>query len=314
MEHVPVLLDEALSLLKVREGGTYVDLTLGRGGHSRAILERIGNGILYAFDVDPSAIRESRKRLTETGARFELIEANFASVKEELGSRGVDSVDGIIMDLGVSSPDFDDPTRGFSYSKEGPLDMRMDPFLGLSAYDVVNSYSEKELVEILRDYGEEREARQIARAIVRSRESKPIGTTLELAGIVASSKSPRERSKKGHPAKQAFQAIRIEVNHELAVLEKVLEDIPSLLKEGGVAAVISFHSLEDRLVKKRFREVSRPRPSSRIDPSSYLRKEEEVAFLDLTPHPIVPSEEEKERNPRSASAKLRAIERKEKKP
>ena len=311
MEHIPVLLHEAIDLLSVKESGTYVDLTLGRGGHSEAILKRLGEkGRLFAFDVDPTAIAESAPRLELTGKHFQLIEANFATFEAELKRRGVKEVDGILMDLGVSSPDFDDPSRGFSYMEEGPLDMRMDPTLKESAFDVVNSYGERRLGDVIRLYGEDYEARKIAHAIVLARENGPIKTTTELAEIVVNAKSPKERAKKGHPAKQTFQAIRIEVNHELDVLEKALDSIPRMLAPGGRAAVISFHSLEDTLVKRAFRSLTRNEKVGRNDPNSYLISTSSPAFLDLTPRPIVPSLAEQSENRRSLSAKLRGIEKK----
>ena len=311
MEHVPVLLPEAIGLLAVKESGTYVDLTLGRGGHSEAILERLGpQGRLFAFDVDPTAILESTPRLTATGKSFQLINANFASFEAELKRRGVSEVDGILMDLGVSSPDFDDPERGFSYQKEGSLDMRMDPTLPVSAYDVVNTYPERRLGDVIRLYGEDYEARHIAHAIVMAREKGPIKTTKELAEIVVSAKSPKERAKKGHPAKQTFQAIRIEVNHELDALEMALMSIPRMLSPGGRAVIISFHSLEDTLVKRCFRSLTRNEKVGRNDPNSYLISSSSPLFLDLTPRPILPSLAEQEANRRSFSAKLRAIEKK----
>ncbi len=310
MEHVPVLLKEAIDLLDVKKDGTYVDLTLGRGGHSSAILSRLDKGRLFAFDVDPSAIYESRPRLESVGGNFEIIEANFAKFASELLKRGVTSVDGILADLGVSSPDFDDEKRGFSYSKDGPLDMRMDPSLPVSARDVVNRYDERRLSDIIYRYGEDPDARRIARAIVAAREEKEIATTLELAEIIKEAKSPKERAKKGHPAKQAFQAIRIEVNHELDVLEAMLGEIPGMLAPKGRAVVITFHSLEDRLVKRAFRSLTRPERGNRNDPSSLNSKTEEPEFIDLTPHPLVAGEEERKENRRSLSSKLRAIERK----
>lgn len=309
--HVPVLLEEAIASLNLKENGTYVDLTLGRAGHSLAILSKIPQGTLIAFDRDPIAIEESSRRIQEAGySNYRLIRANFADAKAELASLGIEQVDGILADLGVSSPQFDEASRGFSYREEGPLDMRMDPSSPLTAYRIVNTYSQKQIEDILFLYGEEKEARCIAYAICKARQKKPIETTLELSSIILSAKSPKERAKKGHPAKQSFQAIRIAVNGEEEALTALLNDGPALLKEGGRLSIITFMSLDDRLVKQAFRRLTTVE-GSRHGPA--LRPEDIPTpdFELATKKPIAPSPEELERNPRAASAKLRTLIRKE---
>lgn len=305
-EHISVLLPEALSLLHLKEDGIYLDLTLGRGGHSAAILSRISSGHLYAFDLDETAIAESRPRLEVIGNNFTLIHDNFANAKVALERLGVDKVDGILMDLGVSSPQFDDGERGFSYRYDAPLDMRMDQTNGASARDIVNNYPVGELIRVFREYGEDPDAPRVAHAIALARAQKPIETTGELVEIIKNAKPNSSLKKKGHPAKQIFQALRIETNDELGSLEAALESLPGMLKEGGVIAVITFHSLEDRIVKQTFRGLTRV-IGSRNAP--FLKEDSKPQYNDLTRHPIVPGEKELLANHRAASAKLRAIER-----
>lgn len=306
LTHFPVMLEESLSLLDVKDGKTYVDCTLGRAGHSSAILKRIPSGRLIAFDSDIEAINQSRPKLREIGDNFTLIHSNFAYLAGELASRGIGKVDGIFADLGVSSPQFDDPSRGFSYREDAPLDMRMDQSQSLTAAKLVETASLAELTKIFRDYGEEKDAYPLAKAICRARNKVPIQTTFQLVDIIKSVKSPKELAKKGHPAKQAFQALRIAVNREEEALEKLLEVGPSLLNPGGVLAIISFMSLDDRLIKNRFRELC-VEEGSRHLPSLLESKQ----FVLLTRKPILPSPEELEQNRRSLSAKLRAIKKKE---
>ena len=303
--HEPVLLGEALRLLDVRPGGTYLDLTLGRGGHSEGILRLLkGEGRLLSFDVDPEAIEEGGRRLSALPGEHEVLRANFRDFLWEIRSRGIDKVDGILADLGVSSPQFDEGERGFSYRTEAPLDMRMDPTKGKSAQDLLRESDERSLRRILLEYGEERDAGRIAHLIVRKREEgRPVLTTGDLVDVVREAKGPRGIHGKGHPAKQTFQALRIAVNDELGALEDMLRDIPEALSVGGVAAIITFHSLEDRLVKRRFRGLSR------IEGSRHRPVDEVPSFEDLTPRPTLPSEEELERNRRAKSAKLRAVRR-----
>ena len=305
-KHVSVLLEPSIEALDIHEDGVYVDLTLGRAGHSAEILKKLKSGHLYAFDLDERAIEQSRERLSGISENFTLIHASFASLKEELESRGVSKVDGILADLGVSSPQFDDGSRGFSYRFDAKLDMRMDTSQRLSAYEVVNGYDEMELCRVLRDYGEEQDARAIARNIVKARAKSPIVTTFDLVEIVKASKSPKVLAKKGHPAKQTFQALRIEVNGEATSLRQMLLDAPDMLKVGGRLAVITFMSLDDRATKQRFHELSTIEGSRH---GIVLRPEEmsKPRFSLLTRKPILPSEEELAENPRSASAKLRVL-------
>ena len=300
-DHVSVLLNEAIELLNVREGGTYIDGTLGRGGHSKKILERLGSGKLYCFDLDEKAIEESKEVLKDHD-NVVYIHDNFMNM-----NKYVKEADGIILDLGVSSPQFDEGDRGFSYRYEGPLDMRMDQSSKLNAYEVVNSYRKEDLVRILYDYGEERNAVRIAEAIVKARGSKPIETTLELVGVIKEALPQKTLSKKGHPAKQTFQALRIEVNHELDSLSCFLSNFNQILAHEGRAVIITFHSLEDRMVKRRFRELSTVEDDKRV-----FRLPEEIEkaeYVLLNRKAIAPSAEETEKNPRARSAKLRGIER-----
>ena len=243
-KHISVMPEKAIELLDVKEGGIYVDGTLGRGGHSKLILQKLGKGKLYCFDLDVEAIEESKEVLKDYD-NVVYIHDNFANM-----NRYVDKVDGILLDLGVSSPQFDEAQRGFSYRNDGPLDMRMNKEDRLSAYEVVNSYDEETLVRVLWDYGEERNARRIARSIV---ENRPLNTTLELVEAIKKALPAKVLSKKGHPAKQSFQALRIEVNNELDSLKKFLNEFDAILNKEGRVVIITFHSLEDRLVKRAFR-------------------------------------------------------------
>lgn len=305
-KHISVLLEESIKALNLKEDSTIVDCTLGYGGHSSYILQRIKRGALFAFDQDSEAIRHSTERLKAIGTNFTIINSNFVNLKEELAKRGVEKVDGILFDLGVSSPQLDDASRGFSYHEDARLDMRMNKDNPLSAYEVVNNYKEQDLVNIFYKYGEDKFSKNIARKIVEYRKNKKIETTLELVEIIKSAVPMKERWKK-HPARQIFQAIRIEVNHELDVLEPALEQALSMLKVGGRVAVITFHSLEDRIVKNIFKE------KCKIDekvkglpniPDEYLPD-----FKLVVNKAILPSKEELEKNSRSRSAKLRVIER-----
>ena len=308
MKHYSVLLQESIDNLAIRSDGIYVDGTLGRGGHSAEILARIPQGHLYAFDRDASAIEESRERLARIGSNVTLIHSNFSNVKSELEARGVTGIDGMVLDLGVSSPQFDEASRGFSYRYDAPLDMRMDQSQPLSAYEVVNTYEFNELMRIFYRYGEDSFAKQVARKIEQARSVKPIETTFELVDIIKSAYPAKVLNSKGHPAKKIFQAIRIEVNDELSELETVLEDALAMLKIGGRVAVISFHSLEDRIVKETFvRMSSQPKIDKRIPllPGQL----EEAPYRLVTKKPILAGEAELKENNRSHSAKLRVIER-----
>lgn len=252
-KHISVLLEESISSLNLNDSSIIVDCTLGYGGHSSNILARIKRGYLFAFDQDSEAIRHSTERLSSIGTNFTIIKSNFVNLKEELAKRNIYKVDGVLFDLGVSSPQLDDKTRGFSYHEDARLDMRMDKDNPISAYEIVNNYTKEELANIFLKYGEDKFSRNIAKKIVEYRENKPIETTLELVEIIKSA-VPMKFRKDKHPARQIFQAIRIEVNHELDVIEPALEQALSILNVHGRVAVITFHSLEDRIVKNFFKE------------------------------------------------------------
>ncbi len=308
MKHYSVLLQESIEGLHIQEDGIYVDGTLGRGGHSREILKRLTTGHLYALDRDIEAIQESAQHLQEISNQVTFIHTNFSNVKEKLSQFGVDEIDGIMLDLGVSSPQFDEASRGFSYRFDARLDMRMDQSQELSAYDIINTYDYHELVHIFYRYGEEDYAKQIARKIEQRRAIHPIQTTFELVDIIKSALPAKVLNRKGHPAKKVFQAIRIAVNDELGELETVLEDALSMLKVGGRLCVISFQSLEDRIVKETFMKVSRAKQIDKRIP--VLESEIETPpYRVITKKPIVATEKELEENNRSHSAKLRVIER-----
>lgn len=308
MNHVSVLLHETIDLLNVRPNGIYVDGTLGRGGHAKELISRLTSGHLYAFDKDIRALEESKVTLQGSLDKVTMIHNDFSFMKEELSQRGIEHVDGIMMDLGVSSPQFDDPERGFSYRYDARLDMRMDQSKELDAYKVVNTYSQSELTRILKEYGEERYASLIARNIVKRRSEKEIATTFELVDVIRQSLPERELHKKSHPAKQTFQAIRIEVNHEMDSLRNGLEEALGLLNVNGRCAVITFHSLEDRIVKNTFKDYS---SAPFVEPKLPLKAEqmEQASFQLVNRKVIEPSKEEQEENRRSHSAKLRVIER-----
>ncbi|HAS56845.1 MAG TPA: 16S rRNA (cytosine(1402)-N(4))-methyltransferase [Firmicutes bacterium] len=306
--HIPVLLNESISLLEVKNSGIYVDLTFGRGGHSSLLLSKLGEkGKLFAFDLDKEAIAFGKNKFQDD-KRINFIHSSFAFMKEELLEKGVNKVDGIIADLGVSSPQLDNPERGFSYRFDAPLDMRMNQDSKLTAYEVVNSYPKEKLEKILFDYGEEKDSKRIVNAILRRREKAPIRTTFELVEAIKEGKPYSSLKEKGHPAKQTFQAIRIEVNKEEEALEKILEDAPELLNLNGVLAIITFMSIDDRLVKKRFVELSSSM-GSRHGLDLLPNQIEKPKFLNLSKKPILPSEEEENINRRSVSAKLRGLKR-----
>ena len=306
-EHIPVMLDEVIDGLAIKENGVYVDLTLGRAGHASVILSKLNkDGLLIGIDQDEGAIKEGSNRLTKMGGNYKIVRDNFSNFGKILDSMNIDRVDGILMDLGVSSPQFDNAERGFSYKTDGPLDMRMDQRQTRTAYSIVNSYSLGELTKIFKDYGDEKYAYSIAKNIVKARENSPISSTLQLVEIIKQSKPMKELSKPGHPAKQAFQALRIETNDELRVLKDTLKEALNRLKSGGRLAVITFHSGEDRIVKNAFKEVS-VSIGNRIDGPNI---EQKLKFSLVNKKPIEPSEKEKEINHRSKSAKLRIIESK----
>ena len=300
-KHISVLLDECINGLNLKKDSIVVDCTLGYGGHSSETLNRIPNGHLYCFDQDIDAINYSLNRLNKISNNFDIIESNFVNIKTELNKKGISKVDGIIYDLGVSSPQLDSDIRGFSFHKNAKLDMRMDKRQEISAYDVVNTYSFDRLKEIIYKYGEEKYAISIAKGIINNR---PIETTLELAEVIKSSVPEKYRREK-HPARKTFQAIRIEVNNELDVFEKSLKDALELLNIGGRICVITFHSLEDKICKDIFKRVSEVDESLKklpIIPDEYLPKYKVLKT-------IKPTESEIKDNKRARSAKLRIIER-----
>ena len=306
-EHISVLLNESIEGLNINENGIYVDATLGRAGHSSQILSRLSNkGKLYCFDKDNDAMEVSRNRLSAISPQFELIHADFKDLKEELVKRGVNSVDGILFDLGVSSPQLDNGERGFSYNYDARLDMRMNQEDKLDAYTIVNTYSETDLRQLIFNYGEERYAPSIARNIVEARKEKPIVTTFELVDIIKRS-VPAKYLRETHPAKRTFQAIRIEVNDELNGLKKALKGAMELLNPKGRLVVITFHSLEDRIVKDAFKEASEPEKWNRYMPVTSVTSPVEFAIVNKKP--IVASEDELNINRRSHSAKLRILEK-----
>ncbi len=306
MKHISVLLQESISSLDLKENSIVVDATLGYGGHSSNILERVNKGYLFAFDQDSEAIRYSTDRLNKIGTNFTIIKSNFVNMKEELNKRDINKVDAVLFDLGVSSPQLDDESRGFSFHNDARLDMRMDREQKLSAYEVVNEYSEQDLSRIFYKYGEDKFSKSIARKIVEYRKNKPIETTLELVEVIKSGVPMKYRINK-HPARQIFQAIRIEVNHELDVIEPALSQALELLNVGGRVAVITFHSLEDRLVKNYFKEKTKV--DDKVKGMPNIPDEYLPDFKLVVNKAIIPSEEEIENNPRARSSKLRVIER-----
>ena len=306
MKHYSVLLKESIKGLNIREDGIYVDCTLGYAGHSKEILKRIKKGKLFAFDQDINAINYSFTELSKISDNFEIIKSNFVNLKEKLKERGITKVDGILFDLGVSSPQLDEISRGFSYHNDAKLDMRMDLSSNFSAYNVVNEYSKEELTNIFFKYGEEKYSKNIANKIVEYRKNKNIETTLELVDIIKSA-VPISRILKSHPAKKIFQAIRIEVNKELYVIEKVLPDAIDLLNKGRRAVVITFHSLEDRIVKKTFKKYSEVNELVKGIPN--IPEEYKPLIKIINKKPIVKKKKELKENSRSHSAKLRIIER-----
>ena len=306
-EHVPVLLNEVIEGLNIKSDGIYLDLTLGRAGHSSVILSKLDKGMLIGLDQDIEAITKSEQRLKNISGNYKLFKSNFVNIKDIISELKIEYVDGILMDLGVSSPQFDDPSRGFSYRENAPLDMRMDTDNPLSAKEIVNNYSIEELTKIFKEYGDEKYAYSISKNIIKYRLQKPIETTFELVDIIKASKPMKELSKPGHPAKQAFQALRIAVNDEINVLEKTLHQIIPLLRaHGGRLLVITFHSGEDKIVKNIFREYAVNIGNRNDGPI----KEKEKDYRLINNKVIVAQEDELKINHRSASAKLRILERK----
>lgn len=302
--HKSVLLDECLEYLNLKDSSVIVDCTLGYGGHSSNILKKIKRGFLFAFDQDDEAIKSSKNRLDEISDNYEIIKSNFKNIKKELEKRNIKTVNGILYDIGVSSPQLDEDYRGFSFHKDAKLDMRMDQTQDFSAYELINNYEYKDLVRIFINYGEEKYATSIAKNIIKNRNEKPIETTLELVEIIKNS-VPEKYKREKHPARKVFQAIRIEVNKELEVFEQSLKDALELLDINGRICVITFHSLEDKICKDIFKSVSdidKNMKNLPIIPEEYLPKYKIIAN-------IKPSKKELEENPRARSAKLRVIER-----
>jgi len=305
MLHKSVLLNESIENLNIKDGGIYVDATMGYGGHSKEILKRNKTGYLYGFDQDEYAVDYSNKFLLEFGNNFTIIKSNFANMKNELSKLGINKVDGILFDLGVSSVQLDQDERGFSFHKDARLDMRMDRSVSFSAYDVVNGYEYSDLVRILRDYGEEKYATSIAKNIIKFRENKNIETTFELVDIIKSS-MPMKAMRDSHPARRTFQAIRIEVNHELDVLIEAMEQAIDMLAVGGRLCVITFQSLEDRIVKnifKKYGEVDSKIKNLPFIPEEYLPR------LEIITKGIVASDLELKDNYRAHSARLRVVQK-----
>lgn len=306
-KHVSVLLNECIEGLNIKENGIYVDCTLGGAGHSSHILKHLSkDGLLVGIDQDNDALKAAKERLKDY-ENVKYVHNNFYNIDDILSELNIDKVDGILMDLGVSSYQLDEASRGFSYMNNAHLDMRMNQENDLSAYEVVNNYSEEELYKIIRDYGEEKFAKRVASFIVKNREIKPIETTFELVEIIKNAIPAKARREGPHPAKRTFQAIRIEVNSELKILNRAIEDGVNRLNKGGRMAIITFHSLEDRIVKLKYRELENPCTCPKEFPICVCGKKPIVKVL--TKKGIAPNKEEIEQNPRSRSAKVRIVEK-----
>ncbi|OOM80183.1 16S rRNA (cytosine(1402)-N(4))-methyltransferase RsmH [Clostridium sp. BL-8] len=306
-KHVSVLLNECIEALDIKENGIYVDCTLGGAGHSSHILKHISqDGMLIGIDQDKDALAAAKEKLKEFG-NVRYVHSNFYNIDSVLNELDIDKVDGILMDLGVSSYQLDEASRGFSYMQDAPLDMRMNRDNDFSAYDIVNDYSEEDLYKIIKNYGEERFAKRIANFIVTRRTEKPIETTFELVDLIKAAIPAKMRREGPHPAKRTFQAIRIEVNSELKILNKTIEDGVNRLSKGGRMAIITFHSLEDRIVKLKFRELENPCTCPKEFPICICGKKPLVKSI--SKKGIAPTDKEIEENPRSRSAKLRVIEK-----
>ena len=306
--HISVLLNECIESLNIKPDGIYVDGTLGGDGHSYEICKRLTTGRLIGIDQDMNAINAATKRLEQFKDKVTLVHSNFSNIKKVFEDLGIEKADGFLLDIGVSSHQLDEAERGFSYMQDAPLDMRMDTSRSLSAYEVVNEYSEKELNDIIFEYGEERWAKRIAEFIVAERKVKPITTTYELVDVIKKAVPKGARKDGPHPAKRTFQAIRIEVNGELDVLKTAINDMTDLLNPKGRLAIITFHSLEDRIVKNEFRKQENPCTCPREFPVCMCNKVSKGKVI--TRKPILPSEEELLENHRARSAKLRVFERK----
>ena len=306
-KHISVLFDETLDSLNIKDGGVYVDGTLGGGGHSRGILERAENVRLIGIDRDIEAIRAAGERLSDFGDNVTLVNNNFSNIKQILNELNVDKIDGAVLDLGVSSYQLDNASRGFSYMHDARLDMRMNPSDELSAYEVVNSYNEEELTKIFYEYGEEKWSKRVAEFIVEKRKIKPVETTLELVDIIKAAIPKKVRVEGSHPAKRIFQAIRIEVNNELGILKQTVSDIVDVLNPGGRISIITFHSLEDRIIKKAFLDLAMGCVCPKSFPVCVCNRQPIVKII--SKKPILPTSKEENENPRSKSAKLRVAEK-----
>lgn len=306
-KHKSVLLNETIDGLNIKPDGIYVDGTLGGGGHAYEVCRRLGEkGSIVGIDQDAAAIEAARARLKDFGEKVTIVRSNYCDMKSKLHELGIDKVDGIVLDLGVSSYQLDTAERGFSYREDAPLDMRMDTRQKMTARDIVNDYTEADLYRVIRDYGEDKFAKNIAKHIVQARAVKPVETTAELSEIIRASIPMKFQKKSGHPAKRTFQAIRIELNRELDVLRDSLDDMIDLLNPGGRLCIITFHSLEDRIVKSAFRKNENPCTCPPDFPVCVCGKKSKGSII--TKKPILPSEEELEYNSRSKSAKLRIFE------
>lgn len=306
-KHKSVLLNETIDGLNIKPDGIYVDGTLGGGGHAYEVCRRLGEkGSIVGIDQDAAAIEAASARLKDFGEKVTIVRSNYCDMKSKLHELGIDKVDGIVLDLGVSSYQLDTAERGFSYREDAPLDMRMDTRQKVTARDIVNDYTEADLYRVIRDYGEDKFAKNIAKHIVQARAVKPVETTAELSEIIRASIPMKFQKKSGHPAKRTFQAIRIELNRELDVLRDSLDDMIDLLNPGGRLCIITFHSLEDRIVKSAFRKNENPCTCPPDFPVCVCGKKSKGSII--TKKPILPSEEELEYNSRSKSAKLRIFE------
>lgn len=306
-KHKSVLLNETIDGLNIKPDGIYVDGTLGGGGHAYEVCRRLGEkGSIVGIDQDAAAIEAASARLKDFGEKVTIVRSNYCDMKSKLHKLGIDKVDGIVLDLGVSSYQLDTAERGFSYREDAPLDMRMDTRQKMTARDIVNDYTEADLYRVIRDYGEDKFAKNIAKHIVQARAVKPVETTAELSEIIRASIPMKFQKKSGHPAKRTFQAIRIELNRELDVLRDSLDDMIDLLNPGGRLCIITFHSLEDRIVKSAFRKNENPCTCPPDFPVCVCGKKSKGSII--TKKPILPSEEELEYNSRSKSAKLRIFE------
>ena len=306
--HVSVLLNECIENLNIKPDGVYVDCTMGGAGHSKEIVKRLSDkGLFIGFDQDKNAIATAKERLSEYSDRVRFVHSNFENIKEELAKIGVYKIDGVLADLGVSSHQLDEADRGFSYMQDAPLDMRMDVRCDFSAYDVVNTYSEEELAKIIKDYGEDNCDKRIAKFIVDERQEKPIETKGELVEVIKKAIPKKARIDGPHPAKRTFQAIRIEVNNELGVITKMIDDAVSIMNEGGRVCIITFHSLEDRIVKNKFKDLATACKCPKDIPICVCGGVKK--FEIITKKPIIPIDDELKNNNRAHSSKLRILER-----